>query len=333
MFTNAMRLDQILGQDIHVNLNATKYPDAYGVEVELEGANVADAGFEVLELWLPHHDQSLRNHHGQAIEYVFRGPYDMAKTELAINRLFDFLNTPPVKVAPSYRTSIHVHVNFAAETYRTIYNFICLSIVLDELLVSQNGDHRIGNNFCLRARDAMGQTNSITKSIENGNEFFGINQNERYSSINFASLLKFGTVEFRSLECTTHKGRLLHWINTLAHIKKVSKTFKDPSEIISAFSRMGEKEFLYMVLGPYAIKYSTVVNFESMLRYGMRIAQDFAYCSEWNTKKTAKEMPGNKKKFYHKAAPNQFVINWEEPDLQPQPPGAAPQIGNWAIEP
>ena len=305
MWRNPMRLDQTLQKEIPLAQDAVKWPDSFGVEVELEGANVGNAGMDVMQYWGAHADHSLRDHHGQCVEYIFRRPFNMDTTKKAIDVLFDFLDSPDIKVHPSYRTSIHVHLNFGMETYRTIYNFITLSIILDELLVSQNGDHRIGNNFCLRAKDAMGQVNSLIQSVNGGHEFYGINQNERYSSINFASLMKFGSIEFRSLECTTHKGRVMHWINTLDHIKKVSKQFKDPTDVIGQFSQVGLKDFLFMVLGPYALKYSSVPDMEEMLRNGMRIAQDFAYCSEWKAMKPgdipviAPKPAKNKKVFYN----------------------------------
>jgi hypothetical protein len=184
-------------------------------------------------------------------------------------------------VNASYRTSIHVHVNCAAETYRTIYNYITLCLILDELLVSQNGHHRIGNNFCLRARDALGQVQSLIQSIDEGLNLSGIEANERYSSINFAALNKFGSIEFRSLECTTHVGRVLHWIQTLQRIKESARNFTNPIEVIGQFSRRGPIEFLHEILGPYAFKYINVPGAESMLHGGMRIAHDLAYCCAW----------------------------------------------------
>jgi len=155
-------------------------------------------------------------------------------------------------------------------------------VILDELLVSQNGEHRVGNNFCFRAKDAMGQIVELVNSISQGSDFFGIQQNNRYSSINFASLLKFGSIEYRSLECTLHEGRLMHWIGTLQQIKERARTFQNPTAIIQQFSMMDSTEFLKNSLGPYAIKYLKVAGFEEMLRDGMRIAQDLAFCSAWN---------------------------------------------------
>lgn len=282
---NANPLTTVLSDYILIQ-EAARTPDVFGIEVELEGYRILNAPQNVIAYWDQHNDGSLRKlaPGDEAIEYVSRYPYDMVTTETSLKNLFDFLSAPHTKVYASYRTSIHVHVNCGTETLLTIYNFMTLSLLLDELLVSQNGEHRIGNNFCLRAKDAMGQLVALTNSIEHGREFFNFGANERYSSINFASLMKFGSIEFRSLECTIHYGRVMHWIRTLQQMKVRSRQFKSPTDIITLYSRLGPAEFLKDVLGPFAFKYSQVTDRDNMLHNGMRLAQDLAYSRSWDLK-------------------------------------------------
>lgn len=270
--------------------DAANKPDVFGIEIELEGQNISVPPPAVHNAWAQHQDGSLRKLHpgDEAIEYVSRSPRDLATTETTLAELLAYLNKPPAKVYDSYRTSVHVHVNCAQETLRTIYNFMTLSFLMDELLVSQNGEHRIGNNFCLRAKDALGQLVALTTSIENGKEFFNFGANERYSSINFASLMKFGSIEFRSMECTLHHGRIMHWIRTLQRMKERSRQFKDPTDVIQLYSRLGPHAFLQDVLGPYAMKYVNVQDMDNMLHNGMRLAQDLAYSSTWEDEKSPK---------------------------------------------
>lgn len=287
--TASMNLDQTLIDHIPLQNEARNNPDSFGVEVEVEGKNLTNFGLDVDNYWQVHDDNSLRKLKpgDQAVEYVCRSPLTFQNTREAITALFDYLQQPGVKVYNSYRTSVHVHVNFGVEKFRTIYNFMTLALILDELFVSQNGEHRIGNNFCLRAKDALGQLVSLTSSIKSGNHFFQLGgNNERYSSINFASLSKFGSIEFRSLECTTHEGRLLHWIGTLDHLKQHAKTYTNPMQIIQQFSSRGPREFLKLALGPYSHKYLSTPGLEVMLIDGVRIAQDLAYCSQWNERKS-----------------------------------------------
>lgn len=283
MYQRKMNLEDVLANHIYVQNAALGDPDVFGVEVELEGKGIINIPPGTAMYWQAHNDGSLRKlaPGDEAIEYVSSHPFDLKTTELAVELLFKHLNKPGVKVYESYRTSIHVHVNFARETFRTIYNFMTLSLILDELLVSQNGEHRQGNNFCLRAKDAMGQVIGLVQSIEAGQNFFGVVKEERYSSINFASLTKFGSIEFRSMECTTHEGRVMQWIRTLAQLKERAKLFKNPMEIIQQFSLMGPQQFLVNILGPYSLKYINVPGMETMLFNGMRIAQDVAYASLW----------------------------------------------------
>lgn len=282
--TSAMNLDMTLADHIPIQAEARKNPDSFGIEVEVEGRNLINFAGAVDQYWSVHDDNSLRKLKpgDQAVEYVCHAPFSFDKAREAVVALFEYLNSKGVTVYHSYRTSVHVHVNFGVETFRTIYNFMTLALILDELFVSQNGDHRIGNNFCLRAKDALGQVMALRTSITQGNHFFQLGgQAERYSSINFTSLSKFGSIEFRSLECTTHEGRLLHWIGTLDHLKQHAKTYKNPAEIIQQFSSRGPREFLKLALGPYSHKYLSTPGLEMMLMDGVRIAQDIAYCSTW----------------------------------------------------
>lgn len=284
-YQEQMDLNTSLTDHIPIQREARENPDSFGVEVEVEGKNLINLPMNVQNYWNVHDDNSLRKlkPNDQAVEFVCRRPFAMTAVREAVVNLFDYLNRPDVTVYNSYRTSVHVHLNFGLETFRTIYNFMTLALILDELFVSQCGPHRIGNNFCLRAKDALGQVRMLTDSIQSGNGFFQLGgQNERYSSINFTSLTKFGSIEFRSLECTTHEGRLMHWIGTLDYLKQHSKTYINPVEVIQQFSSRGPKEFLKQALGPFSHKYIGVPGMEEMLMDGVRVAQDLAYCSAWN---------------------------------------------------
>lgn len=334
MYTKAMPLERKLCQDIIVNYpRALEDPDLFGIEVELEGKKVKTNKPPILEHWAMHPDNSLRVHlpDAEAIEYVLRQPYNYKSTYHAMKLLFDHLNSPGVEVFPSYRTSIHVHLSCVADTYRTIFNFMTLAVIFDELLVSQNGKHRIGNNFCLRSRDAEGQIEDVIKSIELNGTFCNLNGHNRYSAINFVSLLKYGTIEFRSLECTTDFDRLVHWVNTLHRLRTMARTYKDPQEIIQSFSLMSGPEFITHVLGEYAFKYMKVDGWEALLQQGMRLAQDLAYCSKWvaqdpKSKPKTDEYDPWTPKPKGKVKKNPFA-NWNPgepiPNMQNLPAGAA----------
>ena len=281
---------------------AAKETELFGIEVELEGkGGISLMSPAVHQFWLAHNDGSLRKMApgDEAIEYVTKRPYGRIETVQAVKTLMDFLNQPQLQVYESYRTSIHVHVNCLADTQLHIFNFVTLCLLFDELFVSQNGDHRVGNNFCLRAKDAQGQVVDLVRSIESHGNLFGIGNNNRYSSINFASLTKFGTVEFRSLECTTDILRIMHWIRTIDYLKQASRTFVNPHDIIQKFSQWSSEEFVLKVLGPQAGKYLKVPGYNDMLFNGMRIAQEFAFCSKWINMPEKKQQEPKVKKNLH----------------------------------
>lgn len=279
-----IKLDQTLITDIGDVSGVGSEKDLFGVEVELEGRKILTKKEAVTQWWTPHQDGSLRvfKEGAEAWEYVFNKPRGLADTKKAVAALFDYLNNNPgTEVFESYRTSIHVHVNCLNETVRTICNYITLAIIFDELLVSQNGATRIGNNFCLRGRDAEGQINDLIQSVQQYGSLYNIQAAHRYSSVNVGSLMKFGTIEFRSLECTANYERLIKWIAVLQGLKEAARTYEDPREIISKFSRRGPLGFMIRSLGDQYGTYAGVQGAYGMLRDGMRLAQDFAFCSDW----------------------------------------------------
>lgn len=293
-----INLNAVFGHDVGVDINMSQMePDMFGIEVELEGRKLKTTDPAIMRFWTNHVDNSLRvtQPGAESTEYVLRNPLNRMDTQTACFLLMNFLNTNPhTEVFDSYRTSIHVHVNCLHETVRTVCNFITLCIIFDELLVSQNGEHRIGNNFCLRTKDAEGQVEELCSTVRNYGSLYNMSGNHRYSSINFVSLMKFGTVEFRSLECTTDLERLATWIDICQGLKVAARQYSDPKEIISKFSRRGPIGFMISHLGDHYAKYAAVPDAHHILQNGMRLAQDFAYCSDW-VQKDEKEIKKTKK--------------------------------------
>lgn len=332
MFQKAMTLDQKLSTKIDCHHAAIDNQDAFGLEIELEGLGIRTEKASIRNYWAIHEDNSLRNAipgraggANQTCEYVSIAPLNEKNTFTGLKNMFDFLNSPGVEVFPSYRTSIHIHINCAMETWRTVYNFITLCIIFDELLASKNGEHRVGNNFCLRFVDAQGPIEALVSSISQYGNIFEFPANVRYSAINFASLRKFGTIEFRSLECNTDFERTAAWIRVCQKLKEAAREFQNPVEILGLFSRYTEVEFGARILGDSFGQYADSPNLRQVLRRGMRLAQDFAYSSSWKNK-TLKEdtdtVPVDRYKALQEHAP---PPQWAAPNV-PAPPV------NWGLQ-
>lgn len=259
--------------------------EMYGIEIELEGKNILgptqDPKFT--KLWEAVTDNSLKAYKpgDQTIEYRFIKPLDLDGTELALKMIEEGLTKPDVTIYHTGRTSVHVHVNMLNDSMATIYNYITLLSIFDELLVSQNGKHRIGNNFCLRAKDAEGFLISMSQSLAHYGNLSALQHNNRYSSVNVMSLFKQGTIELRSMECTIDRQRLMHWVKTLAAIKDAAKDYKNPLEIVGAFSQFGPERFFLKTLGAHAVRYMKVVDRHRMLFHGMRLVQELANSTTW----------------------------------------------------
>jgi hypothetical protein len=337
MAAKGMNLEVTLAEDLFGDKEPGCEPDLFGLEVELEGKFIKTAQPDIARYWSIHEDGSLRVQpgklHAQACEYVFKKPLSLASTIVALENLFNYLTkTPEVEVFDSYRTSIHVHVNCLRESIKTIVNFITLAIIFDELFVSQNGDTRIGNNFCLRARDAEGQIENLISSINKFGSLYQINANDRYSSVNLGSLMKFGSIEFRSLECTTDLWRVIHWVRTLQALKESARSYANPKEIVAKFSRHGPLGFMLANLGPRYEKYAKIPNAYQMLQNGMRLAQDFAYCSDWKHVKPEEKQPRGRGKRQTLDEMMQEHLNQLAQIAAQNPVVAAPQPGpDWPI--
>lgn len=334
MYTKPMPLDRGPADEIPIHPLAQQHKDAFGLEIELEGLNIRTEKSNVRKLWGMHEDGSLRAQiagraggAGQTCEYVSITPLAEDQALESLKTLFDFLTSPGVTVFPSYRTSIHVHVNCAMETWRTIYNYITLAIIFDELFVSQNGEHRIGNNFCLRFVDAEAPVEELAKCMAHYGNIKNLPQNMRYSSTNFASLFKFGTIEFRSMECHTDFDRVKRWIKTLQKLKESAREFQTPQDIINLFSQYNETEFGVHLLGKHFTQFVETPGYKKMLRRGMRLAQDFAYASTWEGRTKATELEQRaeyeKQMAVMKKKVAKQALQWAEPGV-PQPwPGEA----------
>lgn len=245
-----MKLSEIVG---------IKDPNAdVGIEVEVEGRGLIAFDSRV---WEAKHDGSLRD----GIEYVYKKPLAIGKVEESLNELKD--NLKDAKLNFSFRTSVHVHVNCLDLEYDQLLNFIYLSTLMDSMLVNYCGEQRKTNRFCLRLSDAEGLIDVISplfgfrkRPDYNLDQYIERNQ-VRYAAVNVESLVKFGTIEFRSMRGTLDKDVLLPWVETLVNIREYSKQFKDPQEVYYHLLEHGTEPVLKEVLG----KHFDLFNYDNLV--------------------------------------------------------------------
>lgn len=241
-----------------------------GIEIEMEGTNISIGAAG----WDAHTDGSLRPN-PEAIEWVLHRPYPVKEIPGLLTTLQDTLKANKAKLDPSDRCGVHVHLNCQQLTVSQVLCIICAYLILEEPMVQWCGEDRVGNLFSLRAKDAEDFVNKLMASAhaENFNNF---NSEYRYSSINVASLLKFGSLEFRSLRTPKDFSIINTWVNMLMRIKEYAVGFKHPREIIEGVSAGGFTKFPSVVLGDMA-ELIQCKGIGMMVAEGARRVQEIAY--------------------------------------------------------
>ena len=218
---------------------APKTGDLFGLELECEGRNVDWDGSDpaLLKDWAPHHDGSLRAHHGSCQEWVFNGPVKYDASVKRVDKLFDFFDKRKAKLVCSNRTSFHVHYNMGDKNAYQLVNLFILYTIFEDLLDGYCGDDRRGNLFCLSSRHAEEQLKWVADACFRHQSFANLGGNMRYCSLNMASINKFGTVEFRAMRGLDNKTDVLAWLSIINEFCEYAcYTMKNPVKVVEDIS-------------------------------------------------------------------------------------------------
>lgn len=250
-----------------------------GIEIEMEALNMlperAPAG------WSKTMDGSLRGH--DSGEFVLKGPRHKVEAFASLDTLSRSLKTAGTRVDDSVRAGIHIHIDVSDMSYLEMYCYATCYYILEELMVEFCGRGRSGNHFCLRAVDADVILQHVCNSIRQENLYdYLSNENIRYASLNYNSMFKFGSLEFRAMRTTTDFQKIKTWIKILLRLKENSRLFESPRQIVEQFSLGGEINFLRQVLGDLSENFSGMKDVEQRMINGVRLAQEIGYCTrEW----------------------------------------------------
>lgn len=253
-----------------------------GIEIEVEGNKFQKVGVPIP--WEYHKDGSLRGNDNA--EYVLKGPIPFDKVPEAIETLWTMFNEFGSKLDVSNRTSVHVHLNMQKFHMNRLTAFVALYFSVEELLTAWCGEHRVGNLFCLRAKDATAIVTQLKRFIQTDGRQ-ELRDGLHYAGLNANALYKFGSIEIRTLRGVNEPGIILDWIAVLERIYKLSADFTDPRDIPSLFSSEGPLNYLETVLGDKTnlIRHGIDYNIErtrDALYNGIRLAQDVCYCRDWS---------------------------------------------------
>lgn len=253
-----------------------------GIEIEVEGKRIPKEGLP--SIWGYHIDNSLRG--GDNGEYVLKKPIPFLSVETVLDNLWKVFEKEKTEIDDSNRTSVHIHVNVQNFFLNRLTVLLSLYFVFEELFTEWCGEHRVGNLFCMRVKDAPGIIRQLRTFIQTDMQS-GLSEHLRYAGINACSLTKFGSLEFRSLRGTPEKEIILQWVRVIERLYRISADYSDPREICYMFSSSGPLQYFDDILGEEGYRLKNAVGWtnerlRNSMYEGIRYAQDLCFCRDWS---------------------------------------------------
>ena len=271
--------------------NLEKKNGACGVEIELNyGIRSRDYVLPRVRDWHKEEDGSLGI---MGIEYVMDQPRSVNDTHEQIDDLYNaFEKNKEIYIKDLDKAGIHVHINVQDYNCTELFTFACAYLMVEKVLVQWCGEGRVGNHFCLRLSDAEKLLFQMLEATQNKDLYHLNTQDIRYASMNFLSVFKYGSLEFRAMRTPETQKAVHQWVDMLFEIKENAKKFASPLEIIDAMSGQGDKAFLDMLLPSF----SDMLFNEGYCKFGdieegARAIQMLAYIPDWNKKEIANNNP------------------------------------------
>lgn len=259
--------------------------DLIGIEIELEGERLQCSP---MNYWKQNTEQSLRMYNGQPpVEFVLSKPLDRPSLGKALDYLGAKMKSFDSNPVVSPRTSVHVHLNARDLTWKKVITWAVCYFILEELLVEYSGKQRVGNLFCLRTKDTAWFLSTMEAALKQENYTYLVNPDFRYTSLNLASLTKFGSLEFRSMRAPIPFETIELWTDILLSIKNASLEFESPAAVIEFFEANGPQVLLRRLL-PNSEHHSLFYNHQGLHQQmwdAVRNVKDVAYAVEWEEPK------------------------------------------------
>jgi hypothetical protein len=259
-----------------------EYRGTYACELEIEfDRELVDADDIRLAIigWRQVKDGSLRN----GFELIMDGPVSYNNLPNALHLPTQTLSDKEIgrnneylidAIKWSNRCSTHVHMNVQKFTPRQLLLFTMMWYVFEPIIVDKFAPERAGNLFCLRAVDAPVFVEHIIDAFKPETLRY-IDNNRRYMGLNWASLSKFCSLEFRYLRGSIDPKYILEFISYVEALRKwVLKCEEDPKNVLGLLSMRGLAEMYDECFNktPLGIDFNSPIIWESL-----RFAQDLCY--------------------------------------------------------
>lgn len=245
------------------------YHGDVGIEIELE-SNL-DPFPNAPKGWRSEVDGSLKAEF--SVEYVTNNELKFEDVPEAIDRVRKRISN--IKLVEGVRSGVHVHINCQQLTVKETMLFAFTYLAMEIPLVKFCGDDREGNLFCLRAVDAEYLVDKIYYSLTKDNLNYLIHSGNslRYSSLNFASLNKYGTLEFRAMKTYPELAKIEDWVEILRRIKSYGENLNKAVDIAYQISLESPENWMQNILGEELYKKVRYDGIEKDIMNGLRLIQ------------------------------------------------------------
>ncbi len=259
--------------------NKKKTPTGlFGIEMELEYME-PQAWDLIPTLWtLDPHEHSLR-HNGYEIKSV--SPLSLQDFQPMVRELLGNINARnPIQDSP--RTSVHIHLNMSKTKVLQILNCMVAYWLLETPLVRYCGEEREGHHFCLRLKDAEAVIDVLCESLENKIPLRDLGDSVRYAGLNLNALVKFGSLEFRTMRGTTDPEIIIPWAQALHHLCNVAKTYASPTHVFNRYLDCTKEAFVREFLpGQLADVVLGTPGYKESMDENASILCSLAFCQDW----------------------------------------------------
>ena len=225
-------------------------------------------------------DGSLRNF---GVEYIVRKPYTYRGILRAIDEFTEYTKGIPfIENAPG--TSVHVHVNMQDEEVLTIFTYITVWTLFENLLIEFCGKNRRSNLFALPTRVCEGNLSIYMQMVNNylnRTHAFTVSEHAaKYAALNIVPLHKLGSIEIRTMRGTTDPDILKKWITILNDILVYSRGRK-PSDVLREYRSVGPLGMIDRVFTDRSFL-SSIDNHEARIDYMLDQVYLFVSSFDWD---------------------------------------------------
>lgn len=192
-----------------------------GIEIEAEnciGREKLQQNSKIRGFWDVTRDGSLRNNGVEFISNKLVGRDIIT----ALDALINTVKGSGEDLLFSERTSTHIHVDFRGFTTGALVKLVILYCIFEEFLFSLVDESRQNNNHARKiiTNNALARNISLLCADDKYSVEDGLVSWPKYTAMNLNPIIRQGSVEFRHLEGTYDKDKILNWINILLSLKK-----------------------------------------------------------------------------------------------------------------